>query len=106
MILNIFIEKKGKKRMNTTEKKTTKDIIWDAVNTLSSAAWDLRIVENTLVTGNENELIVIPNVDNDPLRLALLALRAVRTELEDQEDTLTAYLHESEREEGKQTIKN
>ena len=75
--------------MNTTEeKKTPREIIWDAMNCIGGAVWDLKIIENTLITANENELIVIPDRDNDPLRMALLALRAVRTELEEQEETL------------------
>ncbi len=92
--------------MNTTEekktteaKKTTKDLLFDAVNCLGGAVWDLRIVENTLATSVENGQIVIPDIDNDPLRLALLALHSIRHTLEGQEDALWLQMQDEEEKE-------
>lgn len=93
--------------MNTTEKKkTTEEILYDAVNCLGGAVWDLKIIENTIGTALENELIVIPDIDNDPLRLVLLALRAVRTDLEKQEDTLWVRMRDEKEKEEEQTTEN
>lgn len=81
---------------NTPEesKKTTKNILFDAVNCIGGAVWDLKIIENAIATGVANEQIVIPDIDNDPLRIALLALQTVRANLEEQETTLWARMHE------------
>lgn len=97
------MNKTDKTTEKTTEAPKTMSILFDAVNCLGGAVWDLKIIENNLVTSLENEQIIIPDVDCDPLRIALLALRAVRTDLEKQEDTLWVQLQEEQGKEAVQT---
>ena len=98
------MNKTDKTTEKTTEApKTMSKVLFDAVNCLGGAVWDLKIIENNLVTALEGEQIIIPNVDVDPLRVALLALRAVRTDLEQQEDALWLQIPDEQGKEETQT---
>lgn len=74
--------------------KTTAKTILDIKGDIEAAQWDLEIIENSIVTALENEVIVIPNIKNDPIRLALLAMKHVREELDKQVDELRKVYNE------------
>ena len=63
-------------------------------DSIEHAAWDLEIIENSLINGLNLELIKVPDIDNDPIRMAQLALQNVRTALEKKSEELRGLSRE------------
>lgn len=73
--------------------KTVKVIV-DVNDEIEAKVWDLEIVENSITTALENGLIEIPDVTNDPVRLALIAMKYIREELTKQSERLKSLRDE------------